>query len=337
MDNSKSIDEAKWVKGNHRGEFDVLILPVGFNDDDFAVISGLLAPNGIILSLSTGVQKSLERTFAIATKTSDESIISIFTQQPAEKVKVELHEILVVEEDEQAEFNNTLVHLLSIMTNQSVRRVAFHDLTEATIKAKSTVISTVELSRPIMANLTAEEMVHVKIMTDKASKLVWLTGGNLLSGERPDYALISGLSRALMLEQPSLKFFTLDLDAPQQSIEAMNTVSSLLKQIHFAESSDFEFVLQKGVLHISRMLPDETMNFIFREKQGEIPRHLSLRDTERARLTIGKVGDFDSLCFKQEAPDLSPLAAGFVEIQVKSVGLNAKVCSIHGHIPYFPC
>jgi hypothetical protein len=185
-----------------------------------------------------------------------------------------------------------------------------------------------------MSTLTAEEMVKVKLMTDKALNLVWLTGGNNFEGERPDFALISGLSRALMLEQPSLKFFTLDLNSPEQTVDAIQTISTFLKQAHYSDTTDFEFLLHKDILHVSRMVPEEHMNRTFRQKQGEIPRLAPLKDAKPARLTIGTVGQFDTLAFKQERPDFSALAPGTVEIEVKSVGLNAKVFPT-SHILYF--
>jgi hypothetical protein len=128
-----------------------------------------------------------------------------------------------------------------------------------------------------------------------------------------------------MLEQPSLHITILDLDDTLPTSQALNGIAAVLRQSVESAVPDCEYALKNGTLHISRMLPEETMNGTFREKQDEIPRLLPLKDASPARLSIGTVGQFDTLAFRQEAADESPLAPGTVEIEVKSVGLNAKV------------
>jgi hypothetical protein len=85
------------------------------------------------------------------------------------------------------------------------------------------------------------------------------------------------------------------------------------------------------------MLPEEEMNRGFRDKQGQAAALIPLGEAMPARLTIGTVGQFDTLAFSREAPDFSPLKPGTVEIEVKSVGLNAKVRTrlLISSSPYF--
>ncbi|CAG8973482.1 hypothetical protein HYALB_00011077 [Hymenoscyphus albidus] len=318
VESLQSLNEPKASKGKTQGEYDVVIVPSGFEGQDFATFSQLLAPGGKLL-IQSSKYHSFEGFSTIADKT-----IAIATLLLTEVAKIKRRDILVVEEAAQKSFNDILIKNLSKPLGQTVERVSLHDLTDAAVKPKSTIISTIELTRPAMSTLTAAEMVKVKVMTDKALNLIWLTGGNNFQGERPDFSLISGLSRALMLEQPSLKFITLDLDSPQQSMDTMLTINKFLQDAHQSDPTDFEFVLQREILHVSRMVPEENMNRTFREKQGEIPKLTSLKDAKPARLAIGTVGQFDSLFFKEERPDISPLPAGTLEIEVKSVGLNAK-------------
>ncbi len=54
----------------------------------------------------------------------------------------------------------------------------------------------------------------LKRVMGKSTDLVWLTGATYMGGSSPDLTLASGLSRALMLEQSSLRFVILDIGAP---------------------------------------------------------------------------------------------------------------------------
>ena len=61
------------------------------------------------------------------------------------------------------------------------------------------VISTLEAEEPLLATISELDMRLVMVMTDKASKVVWITNADVMSGTRPDFTPALGLSRALML------------------------------------------------------------------------------------------------------------------------------------------
>ncbi|KAK4992377.1 Type I Iterative PKS [Elasticomyces elasticus] len=323
----QSLEKPERVKDNGKGQYDVLIVPAGFDERPLSTFSQLLTPGGTMIFTTANKTRSFDgfsTVMASATSGKDIAISTLLPAADASESKSKSSNILLVEEDEQSAFNNNLVHRLSQVLGRAVDRVSLLGLTKDMIKPKSTIITTIELNRPVMSTLTASEMIQVKLMTDNAHKIIWVTGGNILEGERPDFSLIFGLSRALMLEQPSLKFFNLDVSSSDQTADAMQAICAFMKRTHEGQTSDFEFVLHKGIFHISRMVPEESMNSVFREKQGELSHLTALRDAKPARLTIGTVGEFDTLTFKHEKPDVSELAAGYVEVEVKSVGVNAK-------------
>jgi len=328
VDSLHSLEDPKPIKSDGQGVYDVLIVPEELADHDFAAFSGFLDRNGgtiLFLSSKSTVSYAEHSTITAATASGQTIGISRLLSTKVDQGNKKLRNILIVEEPEQTSFNDAWVSNLSSTLGQSVDRILLHSLAEGIIKPNSTVISTIELTRPLMSTLTAEEMVKIKLITDNAVNLVWITGGNSFVGENPDYALMSGLSRALMLEQPSLNIFNIGLNPSEQTMDTMHILDTLVDQIHHSNASDYEFIMHNDILHISRMVPEENMNRIFREKQGEIPTLTRLGDSKPARLTIGTVGQFDTLSFKQERPNLSPLAPGTIEVEVKSVGLNAKV------------
>lgn len=222
--------------------------------------------------------------------------------------------------------NDMLEIKLSEYIGQPVKRISLHQATPSIITSKTTVITTVEVESPLLSTMTAEEMSLLKIITDEASNLLWVTGGGLLKGMRPDFALVSGLSRALMLEQPSLKFVVFDTDETTSNPEltASNIISALDQMIKNS-APDFEFIQHEGVVHISRFVPEEAKNQTFRQKQGTQMVSARLEDAKPCQLSIEAIGQLDSIYFRMVEPNEMDLEPGFVEVHVKALGLNAKV------------
>ncbi|RAK98996.1 type I polyketide synthase [Aspergillus ibericus CBS 121593] len=212
----------------------------------------------------------------------------------------------------------------ALVASTGASRLSFDKITadSKALLGGATVISLLEVSNPLLATISDDEMDAIKAITDNASILVWVTNGDMMSGTRPDFALVSGLSRALMLEQPSLQFLTYDIDDPttDPSRSAHNLVQTLLELD--GPLADFEYVEKGGVVHISRFLPDDDLNREFRQRQGSEKIELSLQQARPVQLALDQPGQFDNIYFKQiELPALAPHE---VQIQVKAVGLNAK-------------
>lgn len=240
--------------------------------------------------------------------------------------------ILVGPRDGSHALHDSLETQMAAYFGRSVRRISLQEATTATIPLKSIVISTIELENPILAVMSSEEMRLIKILTDNAGSLFWITGGGMLTGARPDFALVNGLSRCLMLEQPSLRFFTVDVDDISTNLNhTTQNILSVVKQGLEDTIRDFEFIQHSGVLHISRFVPEELNNLTFRKHQGYESVILPLEQAKPAKLAIGKVGQLDTIHFASQEPDDEPLAIGFVEVDVKAVGLNAKVMQDAAH------
>ncbi|KAL3256854.1 hypothetical protein ABHI18_007287 [Aspergillus niger] len=78
-------------------------------------------------------------------------------------------------------------------------------------------------------SMNEHEMTQLKSLIDRVAKIVWLVKGGFIDGENPDFAPVLGLSRALMLEQPSLQFAVLDLDDKSaSSIDTLDNIVSVL-------------------------------------------------------------------------------------------------------------
>ena len=165
----------------------------------------------------------------------------------------------------------------------------------------------------------------MKIITDTASKIMWITNADLLTGTRPDFAPVLGLSRALMLEQPSIRFSVFDVDDISQDIGiTARNISKAMQQLIEEVDPDYELAQKKGVVHVLRWEPEEPLNLHFRLKQNREIVNLTLEATGRCELSIKQPGQMDTVHFVKKDYE-STLLADHVEIQVKSVGMNAKV------------
>ncbi|MCJ1311389.1 hypothetical protein MMC25_005060 [Agyrium rufum] len=326
------------TKAAGKGDFDLLVhlgsLSAKYSEPDMDAVTELLAPGGMMLSLSSqasgilgtkGISPIVLKTPQNNSNPTSSEIV--LTRLPIldQKVNGKSRDIVVVERGDNEAFNTSLTKKLTEYFGQPVPCITLERLTQSALNPKTTVISTIELNEPILSTLTSAEMSAVKIITDNAQNVIWLTGGGALTGKRPNFALVSGLSRALMLEQPSLRFFTIDIDHPSSGKESIiQNLISVVEEALRSEILDFEFVQHKDVLHISRFVPEENMNAVFRQKQGSESTPKRLEEAKPCRLTIETVGQLDTITFTQQPEHPSTMPATFVEVDIKAVGLNAK-------------
>ncbi|KAI4289981.1 MAG: hypothetical protein L6R35_000743 [Caloplaca aegaea] len=332
---SNTLEKAKPQTDMH---FDLIILTTSESSKEYLInhsepAKAILSAQGILTGLvphqtATNTESPDVKTVSLAMKDGLDIIMTAKVSDTPEK-KAKRQDMVVVERDGTQAFVDALVPKLAEQFGR-IERVALENLSSYPLKPKTTVISTVELGKPILSTLTDSEMMSIKTMTDGAANLIWLTGGGNFLGRDPDYALVSGLARSLILEQPSLRFFTFDIDDWQTNLAI--TFNNLIQAVEEAQTTselDFEMVQHEGIVHISRFVADENMNTAFRQKQGDQAMLKPLKQTGSLRLTIEKLGQFDTLAFKEDIPSSDELDVDFVEVEVKAVGLNAKDISVY--------
>ncbi|KAI8628831.1 hypothetical protein F5Y19DRAFT_435045 [Xylariaceae sp. FL1651] len=214
-------------------------------------------------------------------------------------------------------------HIASLVGNR-VTTLSLDDINQTSIAPGSTVFVFIEISEPLFPDISQENLERVKVLTDNAAHLVWVTSSNILSSPRPDFGLVFGLSRAVMMEQPATKFYVLDVDDihPENDFgTTFSNITSILDQDD--DKHDYEFVQCNGVVHVCRFVPDDKLNSRFQQIRGNVPELKTIGSLGSAKLAIGEAGMFDSLYFR---PVTIPtrLAPNEVRFAVKSVGLNAK-------------
>ncbi|MCJ1246453.1 hypothetical protein MMC30_003660 [Trapelia coarctata] len=242
--------------------------------------------------------------------------------------------VVLVERNPSHELNEMLQANLSLQSGSETNRISLEEASSSTIPPRSIVVSTIELQDPILLDPTPDQVNSIKAMTDNASLLVWITGGGLLRAKRPSFSLVLGLARSLMLEQPSLKMFVVDLDEVNTGLAiSRDNIMAVLSQAMHSMKPEFEYLQHEGILYSSRFIPDESMSKRFRQGQNAETVSMSLKDAERCQLGIKRTGHLDTLHFDQRIEKQAPLQPDHVEVQVQVVGLNAKdFYTLHGKV-----
>nr|ALQ33041.1 putative polyketide synthase [Fusarium thapsinum] len=195
-------------------------------------------------------------------------------------------------------------------------------------------ISLLEMENEFLATMNPQDMERLRSITSTTTNLLWITGANMLgSTPNPNLTLSNGLSRALMLEQPALRFSILDIGSLNigslVDLDIKLICSSVIKvlgRVH--DRDDCEFIQKDGLLHISRYCPDTQLNSLFRRRLGlHAGRDLEpLASSHPSRLSIDRIGAMDSLFFQtiSEPAAHAALDPGYVDVDVRAVSLNAK-------------
>lgn len=99
-----------------------------------------------------------------------------------------------------------------------------------------------------------------------------------------------------------------------------------------------EFVERHGIIHVSRVRPDEPINQV--EKEDNDGAELVTRDLHEAetciRLRCERLGTLDSLRYGEISETELPLRDDLLEVEMFAAGVNFKVCDLERkpHIPY---
>ncbi|CAG9979522.1 unnamed protein product [Clonostachys byssicola] len=301
-----------------------------FESTQFDHDRALLASGGVLLALghSTLDIASLSNAWDIRAPALQDASKSLFILsekhlKPNLSNGVKREEPIILIEREETVLGSALSKLIQD-SGIPVQRLLFSNINDNKLLEKSTIISLLEVEVPLLASLTKDEMHCLKLLTDNAATLLWVTGGGLIDGKLPDMGLAAGLSRALILEQPSLRMLTYDVDVPSMCPD--RTAKNLLQVLSCSQSaqSDSEFAEKRGLIHIARFVPDTNLNHHFKRGVGAKTVETTLGDTNGTlELAISHPGQFDSLYFR-EVETVTQLKEDEVAVSVKAVGVNAK-------------
>jgi NADPH:quinone reductase-like Zn-dependent oxidoreductase len=231
-----------------------------------------------------------------------------------------------------------VTHLKQKNRVRAATTVSLDDIPRLELFKETICISLVEVEKEFLATMNQRDMDNLRSITDRSDNILWLTGADMLGKcPNPSLTLSSGLSRALMLEQPSVRFSVLDTGPIRtEELDTALTCENIIAALNSSTGmSDTEFIQKDGLLYISRFGPDFSANELFRRRVEHcgVTDKVPLQTARPAQISIEKVGVSETIHFQQiSEPAIAP-PNGYVDILVKSVSLNAKdIYALNGRV-----
>jgi len=195
---------------------------------------------------------------------------------------------------------------------------------------KSDILLLNELDNSILEATDATQWQALQTLIRNENNILWVTQGAQLSVTNPTAAAAQGLLRVLRAEEPALQLLTLDVESlsTPTTHTAIDTALRLLLEPVKTTQNETEYVERSGVIHISRVLPDEGVNTARNEDsagQGRAARPVKIHESEHTiRLRAEQLGNIDSLAYSEVSSGDIPLPANTVEVELYAAGLNFK-------------
>jgi hypothetical protein len=205
----------------------------------------------------------------------------------------------------------------------------------------SNVISLVDLERPtpVLENVDDADLEAIKKLTHTST--IWLTNGNIMDAADPATALIIGLTRSVVTEEPNLRFRLLDFDVhdlANQTAQCIELICEQAAEFFFSPQSsttaelddirpEREFAVKDNTVFISRYVPDMSENQRWNTEHNSHGYKPDLVQQEigdiAVKMKLQEIGQLDSLCFYTEDTEVPP-GPDEVEFRVTASTINPK-------------
>ncbi|KAI1207269.1 polyketide synthase-like protein [Annulohypoxylon truncatum] len=337
------------IEDGDEGPFDVVLVPDYaasercFGRDSKKNALSMVADHGIIISHKTDKALGTLSAANFATLHVGDEIVLATRTAKIPSLKGVRDVVIIFQEltPHVEELISSIKSTLKMATGVAqVSHVSLSEVHTVKIHEKTICISLLEFETEFLATMNQDKMDLLRSVTNVVTDLLWVTGGDMLSltGQAdPNLVLAQGLSRALMLEQPSLRFSVVDIGHARHSKQDMQPVcENLLRTlVPLYDMDDKEFIYTEGLLYISRFGPDTALNSQFRRRLGMEERlhQETLGSAGLARFSVGMAGRPDTIYFQKLCEHRTELSSGLVDVAVKAVGLNAKdIYTLGGHL-----
>ncbi|KAL8749595.1 MAG: hypothetical protein Q9199_007590 [Rusavskia elegans] len=165
------------------------------------------------------------------------------------------------------------------------------------------------------------ELTGLRNLTTSASSILWVTRGALRKGKIPERGMVAGLARSVTSENASLDLTTLDFDADNTSDADIVSIitKSADRQVTKLETLETEYCVDSDFTHISRLLPNESLNAQYATDEHDT--HGAPMSDDR-RL-VGKVQS-EKVVFEPDQRTEEPIRPNDVEVKLVLGGLTKE-------------
>lgn len=197
------------------------------------------------------------------------------------------------------------------------------------VAPRSKILVLDELETPILSQPDGRQFEALKYLVKIECDILWVTAGGQMQVTDPTKAAASGLLRVIRNEVPSLRLINLDVESVSSSsaLSAIDRCLRLLCASRIRKTQiDSEFVERKGIIYISRILPDELVNAAKEEQVSGRPAEMvNLHAAPNCiRLKAERIGNIDSLHYGEVSSSALHLPHNCVEIEIYAAGVNFK-------------
>jgi NADPH:quinone reductase-like Zn-dependent oxidoreductase len=225
------------------------------------------------------------------------------------------------------DLNDEIVEPLTAMLVTTGVTPIVSTLENCDVPCASRVILTTNVGYSPLVDGREDEYEKVKTIVSQASSMLWLTDGDLLRGHNPKAAVVTGLVRMLITEDPSSKYGILHLE---KHLDACD--EQVLRQItdreHRLQCGDLdrEIAMYEGVAHVSRLLVDPDLSQRFRTMNDtNVQMELQpLQGCGPVHPDFENPGLLSSLYFRSDEGFEQPLKVSWIEVRTAAIGLNWK-------------
>ena len=195
------------------------------------------------------------------------------------------------------------------------------------------VVSMVEIEEPLLANMESTTFEAMKGLVLRSKSLLWVTMGDVITGESPAANMANGFACTMRYETDSPNFATLDLGSVSQLnqnanyneyADAVGSVAHLLCEEPAGPIFEREFAYHGGHLYVPRVSPIEEMNDWLNGPGEKLRPEILRLDQIGCPIQVCRKteGDVEDLYCKEDPITIDPIAHNHVQIDVKVSALN---------------
>lgn len=183
----------------------------------------------------------------------------------------------------------------------------------------------VELEEPLLSRMSELDMDTMRRYTQLASSSIWVTNSNVLAGHEPEKALVFGIAKSVMTEQPSFRLGSIDIDDSTQNLTHAAQLVASMEQRFYRNNGPMntELVEKDGIVYISRYIGDDQGNAEFAQKWKPASVVEPLRDD--LSLAFEKIGRLESFYFKHKSGSSKDLSAKELIVKPRAFAFDNAV------------
>lgn len=225
-----------------------------------------------------------------------------------------------------------LQSLADTVTHEMEVNVILEIFEDLEAKEGQSYIVALDMEEPILTSIGADDFARLRALLVSSPRVLWLSGGGIASAEKPHFAQVQGLLRALRREDVGKQCFHLDFDAISkqdddtiiQNVLHVFRIGFDLEATH--GETDWEFAVKDSILHVPRLYPDFEQDQVCASGIRTTHERTAFHSDRTLVWEASEDGLVEKAHFVDHAAPVGGDACedGMVEVSAKAFGLNFR-------------